>query len=94
MPDNGPYRSVVDRYRIAWMDFKEFMHSMAHGATVHALTQLRSHYPSMDLQRVATGYAQGTNAEKIARLEDNAKEPAKRLAKDVKLFVDGENSAP
>ena len=44
----------------------------------------------VDLQWVAIGYAQGTNAEKIARLEDEAKEPAKRLAEDVELFVEGE----
>ena len=71
------------------MDFKEFVCSAAHGAIVHALTQLRSHYPSMDLQWVATGYMQGTNTERIARVEDDAEEPAKRLAKDVELFVEG-----
>ena len=43
---------------------------------------------------MATGYAQGMNTEKIARLEDNAEEPAKRLAKDVELFVEGESNAP
>ena len=48
----------------------------------------------VDLQWVATGYAQGMNVEKIARLEDDAEEPAKRLTKDVELFVEGESSAP
>ena len=43
---------------------------------------------------MAIGYAQGTNAEKIARLEDEAEEPAKRLAEDVELFVEGESCAP
>jgi len=42
---------------------------------------------------VATRYTQGTNTEKIARLEYDAEEPAKRLAKDVELFVEGESSA-
>ena len=77
-----------------WVDFKEFARSMAHGAIVHALTQLRSHYPLVDLQQVATRYAQGTNVEKIVRLEDDAEEPAKRLAEDVELFGEGESSAP
>ena len=94
LPSDGPYRSVVDHCRTTWVDFKEFMRSAAHGAMVHALVQLRSHYPSVDLQRVATGYAQGTNTEKIARLEDEVEEPAKRLDEGVKLFVDGESSAP
>ena len=76
------------------MDFKEFMHSAAYGTVVHVLTQLRSHYPSVDLQWVVTGYAQGTIVEKIARLEEDAKEPAKRLDEGVELFVDGESSAP
>ena len=31
--------------------------------------------------------------EKIARLEDDAAEPAKRLVADVELFVEGESSA-
>ena len=48
----------------------------------------------VDLQWVATGYAQGTNAEKIARLEDDAEEPEKRLAEDVEMFVDRESNAP
>ena len=39
-------------------------------------------------------YAQGTDAEKIVRLEDDAKEPTKRLAEDVKLFGEGGSSAP
>ena len=77
----------------AWTNIKEFTRSATHGAIIHVLVQLRSHYPSVDLQRVVTGYAQGTIAEKIARLEDDAKEPAKRLAKDVELFVEGESSA-
>ena len=34
------------------------------------------------------------NTKKIARLEDEAEEPTKRLAEDVKLFVKGESSAP
>ena len=43
---------------------------------------------------MVTGYAQGTNAEKIATLEDDAEEPVKRLAEDVELFGEGESSAP
>ena len=57
LPKDGPYLSVVDRCWTAWVDFKEFAHSTTHEAVIHALAQLRSHYPSVDLQRVATGYA-------------------------------------
>ena len=57
LPRDGPYRSVVDRCRTTWANFKEFACSVTHGAIIHALTQLKSHYPLVDLRRVATGYA-------------------------------------
>ena len=76
------------------MDFREFACSATHGAIVHALEQLQSQYPSVNLRRVMTGYVQGTDAKKIARLEDDVEEPVKRLAKDVDLFGEGGSSAP
>ena len=66
---------------------------MTHGAVIHALTQLKSHYPLVDLDRVATRYAHGMNTDKITKLEDDAKEPTKRLAEDVELFGEWESSA-
>ena len=55
LPRDGSYWSVVDPCRIAWADFKEFTRSTTHGAIVHVLTQLRSHYHSVNLRWVATG---------------------------------------
>ena len=49
LPRDGSYWSVVDPCRIAWADFKVFTHSATHGAIIHALTQLRSYYPLVDL---------------------------------------------
>ena len=49
LPGDPPPRSILDRCRIVWSDFKEFAHSAAHGVVVHALAQLRSHYPVVDL---------------------------------------------
>ena len=94
LPGDKPYRSVVDHCRTAWVDFKEFAHSATHGAVVHVLTQLRSHYPLVNLWWVVTRYMQGMDVEKIARLEDDAEEPMKRLAKDIELFGEGGSSAP
>ena len=65
------------------------MRSAAHGAIVHALMQLWSHYPLVDLQRVVTRYARGMDANKIARLEDEVEELDKMLAEDVELFSEG-----
>ena len=70
LPGDPPPRSILDWCRMAWSDFKEFAHSATNGAVVHALAQLRSHYPVVDLQWVVTSYARGTDAMKIARLED------------------------
>jgi hypothetical protein len=84
LPRDLPPRSIMYQCLMAWSDF-----NAAHGAIVHAIAQLRSHYPSVDLQRVVTEYAQGTDAMKIARLEDEAKEMAKRLVGDVDLFGKG-----
>ena len=81
--------SILDRCRTAWSDFKESARSATHGAIVHALAQLRLHYPAVDLQRVVTSYACGIDATKIVRLEDKAEEPMKRLAGDVDLFDEG-----
>ena len=67
-------------------------HPWSHGPCTHvAAVTLPFSGP---IKQVASGYAQGTNAEKIARLEDDVKEPAKRLAKDIELFDEGGSSAP
>jgi hypothetical protein len=93
LPEDSPYRSIVNHCYDAWLDLREFRRRMAHGAIIHALTQLCSHYPMVDLQQVATGYAQDIDARKITKLEEEAEEPAKRLAEDVDLFGNGEGSA-
>ena len=54
---------------------------------------LRSHYPSVDLERVVTGYAWRMDVAKITKLEDEAKEPGKKLASDVHLFGEVGSSA-
>jgi len=41
---------------------------------------------------VVTGYAHEIDATKIARLQDEMEEPAKRLAGDINLFDEGGNN--
>jgi hypothetical protein len=55
--EDGPYQSIFDHYRDAWLDFREFVRSIAHGAVIPALAQLHLHYPTVDLQRVVARYA-------------------------------------
>ena len=94
LPGDLPHQSIVNRCQMAWVDFKEFTCSAAHGAIVHALAMLRSHYPSVDLEQVVTSYARGTDAAKIAKLENEAEEPGKKLASDIDLFGEGGSGAP
>ena len=59
LPGNPSPRTIVDRCQTPWSDFKEFTRSAAHGAVVHALAVLRSHYPSIKPEVVMTGFAEG-----------------------------------
>ena len=49
---------------------------------------LRSHYPSVKPEVIMTGYARGTSAEKITKLEGGAV----KLAGDVNLFGEGQDN--
>ena len=85
-------RTIVDRGQTAWSDFKKFTRSAAHGAVVHVLAVLQSQYPSVKPEVIMTCFAQGTDAQKIAKLEDEAEEAAARLARDVDLFGEGQGN--
>ena len=93
LPGDLPHRSIVDRFQTLWAHFKEFTRSATHGAIIHTLAMLRSHYPLVDLERVVTGYAQGTDTAKIAKLEDEADEPREKLASGIDLFDKGGSCA-
>jgi len=70
LPRDPEPRSILDWCRTTRSNFKEFTRSATHGAVIHALAQLWSHYPLVDVQRVVTGYAHGIDATKITRLEN------------------------
>ena len=83
---------IMDQCQIVRSDFKEFTPSVAHGAVIHALTVLRLHYPLVKCKVIMTGFARGTDEQKIAKLEDEAEEAAVRLAGDVDLFGEGQDN--
>ena len=56
------------------------------------LAVVRSHYPSVKLEVVGTGFARGTSLEKITKLEDKAEEAVVKLAGDVDLFGEEGNN--
>jgi hypothetical protein len=51
----GPYRSIVDRCLTVWTNFRDFIHSVAHGTAVHVLAHARAHYPALDFNQIASG---------------------------------------
>ena len=69
------------------------MRSATHGAIILALAVLWSHYPSVKPKLIMTSFARGTDAQKTAKLEDEAKEATTRLAEDVDLFSEGQGNA-
>ena len=92
LPSDQTPQTIVDQCRMAWMDFKEFTRSAAHGAVVHALVVLRSHCPSVKPEVIMIDFARGMNMQKIAKLEDEAEEAAVKLVGDVDLFGEGQDS--
>ena len=52
----------------------------------HVLTVVRSHYPSIDLQPIRGGFAEGLSDAETQQLEDEVEDAAKTLAGDIVLF--------
>ena len=59
----------------------------------HVLAVVRSHYPSIDLQSVRGGFAEGLSDAETQQLEDEVEDIAKTLAGDIDLFseTDGDD---
>ena len=52
----------------------------------HVLAVVRSHYPSIDLQSIRGGFAEGLSDVETQQLEDEVEDVAKTLAGDIDLF--------
>ena len=61
----------------------------------HVLTVVRSHYPTIDLQSIGGGLAEGLSDAETQQLEDEVEDAAKTLAGDIDLFseTDGDGGA-
>lgn len=71
----------------------DFTRSAASYAVVHALSVVQSHYPSVSLGVIDTGFARGTSASRITELDDEAEDSAIKLTDDLDLFGEGSNNA-
>ena len=65
--------------------FKNFVKQAVEIAAIHVLSMVRSHYPSVNVEAVAAGYAPGTSETRMEELSTEVAPAAKRLASDVEL---------
>ena len=87
-PDGRRQRSdtVIQRCKAAWENFKSFNRDAIVSITTHVLAVVRSHYPTIDLQSIRGGFAEGLSDAETQKLEDEVEDAAKNLADDIDLF--------
>ena len=61
----------------------------------HVLAVVRSHYPTIDLQSIGGGFAEGLSDAETQQLEDEVEDAAKKLANNIDFFgeTDGDGGA-
>ena len=84
-PDGRPPRSdtIIQRCKAAW---ESFNHDAIVTTITHALTVVRSHYQSVDLQAIGAGFAEGMGEAETQQLEDEVEDVVIKLASDIDLF--------
>ena len=58
----------------------------------HVLAVVRSHYPTIDIQSIGGGFAEGLSDAETQKLEDEVEDTAKNLASDIDLFGETDGS--
>lgn len=82
----------MDRCWVALARFKEYTRGVACSTAGHALAVVRSLYPVVKLDVIDTGFARGTSDARVDELEEAVSESAIKLAEDLDLFGERENS--
>lgn len=85
--------AIVDRCKNALKYFKQYAHVITCSAIGHALAVVWSMYPSVKLEVVHGGYAQGLSDKHITTLEEDVSESAIKLADNLELFGDTGNGS-
>ena len=73
-----------------WENFKNFNRNAVLTAATHALAVVRSHYPSVDIQSIGGGFADGLSDAQTQQLEDDVEDAAKMLVGDIDMFGETE----
>ena len=87
--------TIIQRCKAAWENFMTFNRDSITTVTTHVLAVVRSHYPTIDLQSIGGGFAEGLSDAETQKLEDEVEDAAKNLADDIDLFgeTDGDGEA-
>jgi len=78
--------TIIQRCKAAWENFKTFNRDAIMTVATHVLAVVRSHYPTIDLQSIGGGFAEGLSDAGTQQLEDEVEDAAKTLAGDIDLF--------
>jgi len=82
--------TIVQRCKAVWENFKNFNRDAVLTIATHALAVVRSHYPSVDIQSIGGGFADGLSDAQTQQLEDDVEDVAKVLVSDIDLFGETE----
>ena len=87
--------TVIQRCKAAWENFKSFNRDAIVSIATHVLVVVRSHYPTLDLQSIGCGFAEGLSDVETQQLEDEVEGATKKLVGDIDLFgeTDGDGGA-
>ena len=84
--------TIIQRCKAAWENFKIFNHDAIMTIATHVLAVVRSHYPTIDIQSIGGGFAEGLSDAETQKLEDEVEDAAKNLAGDIDLFGEMDGS--
>ena len=87
--------TIIQRCKAVWENFKSFIRDTIVSIATHVLAVVRSHYPTIDLQSIGGGFAEGLSDAETQQLEDQVEDTVKKLAGDIDLFseTDGAGGA-
>ena len=85
--------TIIQRCKAAWENFKTFNRDAITIVATHVLAVVRSHYPTIDLQSIGGGFAEGLDDAGTQQLEDEVEDAAKMLAGDIDLFGETDDNS-
>jgi len=81
---------IIQRCKAAWENFKNFNRDVVMTTATHALAVVWSHYPTVDIQSIGGGFADGLSDAETQQLEDDVEDAVKMLVGDIDLFGETE----